>query len=158
MPVDDLLRFIGGPLPFSQWWLFAGLFVFIFVVAWYGMVFVWTLPPSVLRRIPLIRSFHAEVNRRRFVRAIRNIDAQYRGGGLGPAQACAALSRTVRSFLYVSTGIKAQYIHVEQLADGPLGAAVPVLKDLNDVRFNPGTRTEVGTLVRSARELVSSWT
>ena len=157
MPADDLLRFIGGPLPFSPWWVFAGFVAITSVIAWYGTVFVWTLPPSVLRRIPLIRLVHTQVNRRRFVRAIHGIDAQYRGGGIKPAQACAALSRTLRSFLYVATGIKAQYIHVEQLADGPLAAAAPIFKGLNEVQFNPETRSDVSALARSAQELVSSW-
>jgi hypothetical protein len=64
----------------------------------------------------------------------------------------------LRSFLYVATGIRAQYMHVEQLADGRLGAAAPVLNGLNDAQFNPEARTDVGALARSAEELISSWT
>lgn len=158
MPADDLLRFIGGPLPFPSWWLTIGLAVLVAVIGWYVIVFVWTLSPSVLRRMPVIRSVHAWVNRRRFMRTIDHIDAQYRGGGLKPAQACAALSRVLRSFLYVATGVRAQYIHVEQLAGGPLAAAAPVLRDLNEMQFNPMARGDVDALARSAQELISSWT
>jgi hypothetical protein len=97
------------------------------------------------------------VNRRRFVRLVRNIDARYRDGGVAPAQASASMSRALRSFLYVATGIKAQYMHIEQLADGPLGMAVPVLIGLNEAQFNPEGRADLGALARSAEELISSW-
>jgi hypothetical protein len=76
---------------------------------------------------------------------------------VAPAQASASISRALRSFLYVATGIKAQYMHVEQLADGPLGTAVPVLMGLNEAQFNPEGRADVGALARSAEELISSW-
>jgi hypothetical protein len=158
MPDDDLLRFIGGPLPFSGWWVAFGVLCILIVMSWYASVFVWTLPPSVLRRVPVIRSAHAWINRRRFARIVSNIDALYRAGGLAPAQAGAAISRALRGFLYLATGIKAQYIHVQQLADGPLGAAAPLLEDLNEAQFNPEARADVGVLARSAGELISSWT
>lgn len=157
MPADDLLRFIGGPLPFSAWWALSGLLLLLLATGWCVSIFVWTLPPSTLRRIPVIRSVHAWVNRRRFVRLVRNINAHYRDGGVAPAQASANISRAVRSFLYVATGIKAQYMHVEQLADGPLGMAVPILVGLNEAQFNPEGRADVGALARSAEELISSW-
>jgi hypothetical protein len=158
MPADDLLRFIGGPLAFSYWWLVLGVLLLLTVTSWYAAIFVWTLPPSRLRRVPVIGAVHGWINRRRFVRVIQKIDAHYRDGGLTPAQASAGISRALRSFLYVATGIRAQYMHVEQLADGRLGAAAPVLNGLNDAQFNPEARTDVGALARSAEELISSWT
>lgn len=158
MPADDLLRFIGGPMPFPWWWPVLGILLLLTVISWLSAVFVWTMPPSKLRRTPVIRAVHARVNRRRFIRAIRRIGVDYRDGGLTPAQASAGISRTVRSFLYVATGIRAQYMHVEQLAAGRLAAAAPLLDGCNDAQFNPGARPDVAALGRSAEELISSWT
>ena len=158
MPADDLLRFVGGPLPFSSWWVVFGVVCILLVMSWYASVFVWTLPSSVLRQVPVIRSANAWINRRRFARIVRNIDALYRAGGLAPAQAGAAISRALRGFLYLATGIKAQYIHVEQLVGGPLGVAAPILEDLNEVQFNPEARADICALARATGELISSWT
>jgi uncharacterized protein YjiS (DUF1127 family) len=157
MPGEDLLRFVGGPLQFSGWWMALGIFLLAAIIGWAAGVFVWTLPPARLRRIPVIRSIHAWVNRRRFVRAIRNIAAHYRDGGLTPAQASAAISRTLRSFLYVATGVRAQYLHVGQIAGGRLDAVAPLLDDLNQAQFNPEARVDVVALGRSAEELIYSW-
>lgn len=157
MPVDDLLRFIGGPLPVSPWWLVLGLAFLFSVIVWSAAVFVWTLPPSRLRRIPVIRAVHIRVNRRRFVRAIHKIDVRYRDGRLTSTQASAGISRTLRSFLYVATGARAQYMHVRQIADGPLASAAPLLGGLNEAQFNPESQANVVMLGRSAEELISSW-
>lgn len=158
MPGDDLLRFIGGPLPFPSWWRVLGILLVLAVIVWYAAVFVWTLPPSRLRRLPGIRIVHTRVTRRRFVIAIREIDTHRRNGGLTDAQASAQISRVVRTFLYVATGVRAQYLHVAQLSDGPLAAAIPILDDCNDAQFNPEAEVDVTMLGRSAKELISSWT
>ncbi|MGZ4584031.1 MAG: hypothetical protein ACXVYI_06705 [Mycobacterium sp.] len=157
MPADDLLRFIGGPLPFSLWWLALGIGLLLTVIGWYATVIVWTLPPSRLRSMPMIKGLHARLTRRRFARAIRKIEAQYGDGGLTATQASARISRALRSFLYVATGVRAQYLHVEQLAGGRLAAAAPLLDELNDAQFNPDARTDVVALGSSAEELISSW-
>ncbi len=157
MPADDLLRFIGGPLPFPVWWLGIGLLLLLVVIGWYTTIFVWTLPPARLRRMPMVSDIHSWVNRRRFARAVRRIGARYRDGDLTPTQASAGISRTVRSFLYVSTGIRAQYMHVGQFAGGPLAPAAPLLDGLDDARFNPGARVDVAALLSSAEKLISSW-
>lgn len=158
MPGDDLLRFIGGPLPFPWWWRVLGVLLVLAVIGWYTAVFVWTLPPSRLRRLPGIRIIHALVTRRRFLAAIRKIDSRYRNGDLTHAQAGAQISRAVRSFLSVATGVPAQYLHNEQLTDGRLAAAVPVLDSCTDAQFNPDAQVDVTALGRSAEELISSWT
>lgn len=158
MPADDLLRFIGAPLPFPVWWRVLGALLILAVIGWYSTVFVWTLPPSTLRRLPGIRAIHGWINRRRFVRTIRAIDARFRDGGLTSVQAGAQISSAVRSFLYVATGVRAQYLHIEQLADGRLAAAVPLLDRCNEAQFNPEAQVDVTALGRSAEELISSWT
>ncbi|MDT5147743.1 MAG: hypothetical protein QOC58_2388 [Mycobacterium sp.] len=157
MRADDLLRFIGGPLPFSAWWLVLGILLLLIVIAWYATVFVWTLPPARLRRMPVIKNIHARLNRRRFARAVRKIGAQYRDGVLTSAQAGAQISRTLRSFVYVATGTRAQYMHVGQFTGGRLATVVPLLEGLNDAQFNPEAQADVVALGHSAEELIASW-
>jgi hypothetical protein len=157
MRADDLLRFIGGPLPFSAWWLVLGILLLLIVISWYATVFVWTLPPARLRRMPVIKNIHARLNRRRFARAVRKIGAQYRDGVLTPAQAGAQISRTLRSFVYVATGTRAQYMHVGQFTGGRLAPVVPLLEGLNDAQFNPEAQADVVALGHSAEELIASW-
>jgi hypothetical protein len=157
MRADDLLRFIGGPLPFSAWWLVLGILLLLIVISWYATVFVWTLPPARLRRMPVIKNIHARLNRRRFARAVRKIGAQYRDGVLTPAQAGAQISRTLRSFVYVATGTRAQYMHVGQFTGGRLAPVVPLLEGLNDAQFNPEAQADVVALGHSAEELIAAW-
>jgi hypothetical protein len=158
MPTDDLLRFVGAPLPFSAWWLIGGVLLVFVVIVWLTGVFVWTLPPSRLRRMPLIRTVHAWLTRRRFVGAIRAVCRRYRAGAVTDTQVSADISRTVRSFLYVKTGISAQYLHVDEIADGPLAPAAALLGGLNVARFDPQAHTDVAALGRAAEELISTWT
>lgn len=158
MPTDDLLRFISAPLPFSAWWIVAGTLLITAVIAWITSVFVWTLPPARLRRMPLIRTAHAWVTRRRFVGAVRAAGDRHRNGQTTATAASTEISRTVRSFLYVKTGIRAQYLHVEDIADGPLAPAAALLEGLNVARFDPQARPDIAAFLRSAEELISTWT
>ncbi|BBX06945.1 hypothetical protein [Mycolicibacterium aichiense] len=158
MPSDDLLRFIGGPLPYSGWWLLLGILLVATVIAWCAGVFVWTLSPGRLRALPVINRIHAGLTRRRFIRAVRGAFDQYRAGVISGPQAGAAISRSVRSFLFVSTGVRAQYLHISDMADGPLAAAAPLLTRLNDVQFSTNPSNDIAALGRSAEELISTWT
>lgn len=158
MPGDDLLRFIGGPLPASWWWLALAIVIVAAVVAWCVGVLVWTLPPQRLRAIPVLRNLHARLIRRRFTRSIRNISRLYVQRTLSPAQACGSYGRTLRAFLFVRTGIRAQYLHLGDLAGGQIAAAVPLLAGLHDAQFNAESRADVTGLGRSAEELIRRWT
>lgn len=157
MPADDLLRFIGGPLPFSSWWLWAGLILFAAAVVWCVGVVVWTMSPARLRTLPIVGVVHRRLVRRRFAHSIRKTIHHYRSGGLSAPQAGAGVSRTLRSFLYVATGVRAQYLHAGEIAVGELARAAPLLHALNDIQFNRSTRAGVGVLGRSAEELIRSW-
>jgi hypothetical protein len=157
MPADDLLRFIGGPLPFSSWWLWIGVISILAVIVWCVGVFIWTMSPARLRTVPVVNVLHGRLIRRRFARSVRKIIQHYRAGGLSQQHASAAVSRTLRSFLYVATGAPAQYMHVGEIATGELARAEPLLAALNDIQFNRGTRADVGDLGRSAEELIRSW-
>jgi len=154
----DLLRYVSGPLPYSPWWLWIGLMLLALVILWYIGVFVWTLPSHRLRRIPLVRGLHARLLRHRFIRTVRTIDKRFRTGDLKPAEAGAHMSRTLRSFLHQATGTRAQYMHVDAIADSDVAAAAPLLSALNEAQFNPGSRVDVGGIGSAAEELIRTWT
>lgn len=155
---DDLLHHVFGPQPYSSWWLVSAVLLALAVISWYAGVFVWTLPSHQLRRIPVVRRVHARVIRERFARRVRHLADEHRAGRLPTPRACAAISRTVRSFLDQATGTKAQYLHVGALADGQLGAAAPLLTLLDDAQFNAETSVDVAEVSPMAQELIRSWT
>jgi hypothetical protein len=157
VPVD-LLRYVSGPIPYSPWWLWLGVFVFVIVIVWYTGVFVWTLPSHRLRGIPVVRSLHGKLLRRRFTRTIRSVDRQYRAGELSAAQACARMSRTLRSFLHQATGTRAQYMHIDDIAASPLAKSAPLFSELNDAQFNTTSNVNVSHVGSAAEELIRTWT
>lgn len=157
MPADDLLRYVSGPLPFSLWWLWAGIAIIVVVIASLAGVFVWTMPPARLRATPVIGGLHARLLRRRFARSVAGICGQYRTGGISARQASAAISRTLRSFLFLATGTRAQYLHVGDIAGGDLAPAGPLLEALGDIQFNEDSRVDVGAVGRATEELIRSW-
>jgi hypothetical protein len=154
----DLLRYVGGPLPYSPWWLWIGITLLMLVILWYIGVLVWTLPSHRLRRIPFVRRLHARLLRHRFIRTVRTIDKRCRTGELKPAEAGARMSRTLRSFLHQATGTRAQYMHVDAIANSDIAAAAPLLSALNEAQFNPGSRVDLGRIGSAAEELIRTWT
>jgi hypothetical protein len=154
---DDLLRFVSGTSPNSQWWLWLSLALIMLVIAWYAVVFVWTLPSAQLRRLPGIRAVHSHVLRRRFSRSIRKIVDDHHSGGLSVVDAGAQISRTLRSFLHQSTGTPAQYMHVDAIGESNLGAAGPVFSALSDVQFNTGSDVNVDDVAEAAEKLIRTW-
>lgn len=154
---DDLLHHVFGPQPYSAWWLVWANLLVVAVLAWYAGIFVWTLPSRRLRRIPVARHVHARLIRNRFARSVQRIADEHTAGRTSATAACAAISRTVRSFLHQVTGEPAQYLHVGAMAEGDLAAAAPLLTRLGDAQFNAETRVDVGDLSTSAQELILSW-
>lgn len=158
---DNLLRHVFGPQPYSSWWLVLAMLLVLAVICWYTVVFVWTLPAQRLRRMPVVRGLHARLLRNRFARSVRRIADEHRAGRTSTPQACAAISRTVRSFLHQATGVRAQYLHVGALADeadAHLAAATPLLTQLGDAQFNAETQVDVADASAQAQELIRSWT
>jgi hypothetical protein len=154
----DLLRYVDGPTAYSTWWLWIALALLAAAIAWYAGVVIWTLPSQRLRRTPLVRTVHARLIRRRFARSIRTIGDRYRTGQLPAAQACAQMSRTLRSFLHQVTGTRAQYMHVGDIAASSLAPAAPMFAVLNDAQFSTAPQTDVNRLAAEAEELILTWT
>ncbi|TFV55069.1 hypothetical protein E4P42_24080 [Mycobacterium sp. PS03-16] len=155
---DDLLRFVSGPTPYSAWWLWLAVALLVAVIAWYGLIIVATLPSHRLRGRRIIGPLHARVLCRRYVRRLAGIEAAHHDGRVTAEDACAQTSRTVRSFLHQATGIRAQYLHIDDLAAGKLAAAAPLLADLGEARFSGAAHCDVADATARAQELVRSWT
>jgi hypothetical protein len=158
---DDLLRHVFGPQPYSSWWLWWAVLLVLAVIGWYAGVFVWTLPSHRLRRIPVVRRLHAWLIRNRYARCVQRIADEHAAERMPTEQACAAISRTVRSFLHQATGAPAQYLHVGAFNDGAeanLAAAAPLLTRLGDAQFNAEARVDVADVSAQAQELIRSWT
>lgn len=154
----DLLRFVGGPAPYSSWWLWLAIVLLVIVFAWYVLVFVATLPSARLRQLPVLGDVHARLTRRRFAGAIRHIIDRRRRGELSTAEAYDQMSRTVRSFLHQATGVRAQYLQVDELAAGALAPAAPLIAALRDARFDADADADPERLGERAEELIRSWT
>jgi hypothetical protein len=155
---DDLLRHVFGPQPYSSCWLWLAVLLILAVIGWYLGVFVWTLPSHRLRRIPVVRRMHARLLRNRFARCVQRIAGEHEVGRLSAPAACAAISRTVRSFLHQATGTRAQYLHIGAMVDGDLAPAAPLLTRLGDAQFNAESRIDVADVSAQAQELIRSWT
>lgn len=158
MPGDDLLRFIGGPLAPSVWWVVLAALIVVAFIAWCAGVVIWTLPPQRLRTIPVIRDWHAKLVRRHFLHAIEDISAQFNQRSLSGQDTATAYNHTVRSFMFVRTGVYAKNLLTDDLDQSELSEAVTLLTRMHDAQFNPESRADVAALGRSAEELIHEWT
>jgi hypothetical protein len=155
---DDLLRHVIGPTPYSSWWLWIAMLLLLVLIVWYAGVFVWTLPNRRLRDLPVLGGMRDKMVRHRFARTGREIGDRYRSGELAAAPAGAAVSRALRGFLQETTGVRAEYMQLDDIAGGELASAAPLLAQLNDAQFNAMSEVDVGAVSDSAEELIRSWT
>ncbi|MCK0176118.1 MULTISPECIES: hypothetical protein [Mycobacteriaceae] len=155
---DDLLRFVSGPTPYSAWWWVGAAALLVVVIACYAAIFVATLPSRRLRALPAIGSMHHRLLRERYARRIAATDAALRAGRLSPAEAAAEVDHAVRSFLHQATGVRAQYMQIDEFAAGDLAPVAPLLSDLADLRFNRDSGVDAGQAGTRAQELVRTWT
>ena len=153
----ELVGFVIGPTPYSSWWVWLAALMLVVLIGWYAAVFVFTMPGRRIRGLPVIGAARSELIKRRSARAVRAIGERYRAGELAAAPAAAAVSREVRAFLHAATGVRAEYMQVDDIADGELASAAPVLAELIDAQFNADTIVDVGAASDSAEELIHSW-
>lgn len=155
----DLLRYLAGPTGYSPWWwLLVGALALV-VVFYYTGVYVWTAPPTWLRRHKVLGGLHRRLVARRFSRAVRVTTDAYRAGALSTAAAATAYARTLRAFLRVATGMPAAHLHVDTMAAGPLAPAAPLIAALDAVRFDTGRHgTDITALGTAVGEAIRSWT
>lgn len=157
MPTD-LLRYVSGPTSYPMVWAVIAALLIAALIGWYAAVYVWTLPPTRLRKIRGLSLLHRRLLARRFARTVTATTSSYRAGAVTTAQACEVYSRTLRSFLHVATGQRAQYMHTEDLASGVLAPAAPLIAALNDARFTPAARVDVERVGLAVEEMIRSWT
>jgi hypothetical protein len=154
---DDLLRFVSGPTPYSGWWLIAAVVLALLVVGWYAVVIAFTRPGRRVGDIPLIAATRHELLRRRYIRAVRAVEARYRAHELAAAPAATAISRELRTYLNRVSGVPAEYMQIDAIAAGPLAPAAPILTELADAQFNADSTRDVGDLTDTVVELIRSW-
>lgn len=155
---DDLLRYVTGPQPYAQVWLWVAVFCLAVLIIWYAAVFVLTAPGRRLPEVRVLSGARDHLIKRRSTRAIRAIAVRYRRGELAPAPAGAAVSAEVRRFLHRITGLRAEYMQLGAIAGSELAPAATVLADLVDAQFNADSAVDVGDVSDRAEELVRTWT
>jgi hypothetical protein len=155
---DDLLRYVTGPQPYAQAWLWVAALCLALVIVWYAAVFVLTKPGRRLPQVRVLSGARDQMIKRRAVHAIRAIALRHRRGELAPAPAGAALSGELRRFLHRITGVRAEYMQLGAIADSELAPAAAVLADLVDAQFNVSSTVDVGDVSARAEELVRTWT
>ncbi len=97
--------------------------------------------------------------RHRHARAVRDIGDRYRAGELDADAAAAALSGELRGFLHSVTGVRVEYLQLDDIADdGALAPAAPIFGELGDAQFNDESHVDVGVVSTAAEELIRSWT
>ena len=77
---------------------------------------------------------------------------------VGAAPAGAAVSAELREFLRFVTGVRAEYMQLDDVADSALAPAAPLLAELSDAQFNDLSHVDVGLVSADAEELIRSWT
>jgi len=101
---------------------------------------------------------HDKFLRHRYAKAVRDIGDRYRAGELDAAPAGAAVSAELREFLRFVTGVRAEYMQLDDIADSALAPAAPLLAELSDAQFNDVSHVDVGLVSADAEELIRSWT
>jgi len=155
---DDLLGYVIGPTPFPSWLVWVAALLALLLVCWCATVFLLTAPSRAIRHLPVLGATRGQLLKRRFARAARAVGDRHRAGELTAPAAAAALSGDVRAFLQQITGARAEYMQIDDIATGELAAAAPVLAALIDAQFNAESRVDVGTLSKTAEELIRTWT
>jgi hypothetical protein len=155
---DDLLRHVIGPTPYSSWWLWIAIVLLFVLIVWYAGVFVATMPEKRLHDLPVIGVARDKMLKRRFASTVREAGDRYRAGELEPAPAGAVISGALRGFLQQATGIRVQYMQVEDIASSEVASVAPLLEQLNDAQFNVASDVDVGQVSDDAEELIRSWT
>ncbi|MEU0498409.1 hypothetical protein [Mycobacterium sp. NPDC006124] len=154
---DDLLRHVIGPTPYSSWWLWLAIGLTALLFAWYVGVFAFTAARRRFRAVALVGAARDRMIRHRAARNVRAIGDRYRAGDLAAAPAGEAVSRELRRFLHQVSGVRAEYMQIEDVENSEIAPAATVLADLVDVRFNTASVVDVDVVSRDAEELIRSW-
>jgi hypothetical protein len=156
---DDLLQRVIGPTAYSPAWWWLALLLSVALIAFYAGVLLWTMPGRRLRDTRVMGGLRDGIVRHRYAKAVRDIGVRYRAGELDAASAAAALSGELRGFLRSVTGVRAEYLQLDDIAhDGALAPAAPIFGELSDAQFNDESHVDVSLVSTAAEELIRSWT
>lgn len=152
---DDLLSYLMDAPPASMGWLWGVGSIVAAVAAWYLGVLWWTAPG---RSEPaVVGAARAAIIRRRALRAIADTKMRYRAADISAPIAASHLSGHLRRFLRETTGQRAEYLQLPEIAEGALAPAAPVLTCLDDIQFNRTTIANVEVAAAAAERLVREW-
>jgi hypothetical protein len=154
---SEYLKWIVAPLPYSVFWAVLGVLLMLLVIAWFVGVLVWTLPVERLRTIPVIRDISARVLQRKFSAAVGRVDEHYLAGELNSRQAYAEMSRILRNFVFYRTGVRAQYMALDEVAHSTAAAAAPVVSALYARQFELADNPDVAAAAHQVRSAIQSW-
>lgn len=154
---NDFLKWVVAPLPYSMFWLVLSVLLIVGVIGWFIGVVVWTLPVEQLRTIPVVRDISARVLRRKFSAAVGRVTENYRAGELNAREAYAEMSRILRNFVFYRTGVRAQYMTLGEVSQGPAAAAAPVVKALYSRQFDVAPNPDVAAAAAQVRSAIQSW-
>jgi len=154
---NDYLKWIVAPLPYSVMWLVVGIVLVLLVIGWCIGIFVWTLPVEKLRTIPVIRHITARLLRYKFSAAIDTVRTNHNAGKLNSRQAHGAMSRILRTFIYLRTGVRAPYMSLAEVAHSGAAEAAPVVAQLYSGQFEVGEDANVTATAAAVRSVIQSW-
>ncbi|AWG48254.1 Uncharacterised protein [Mycobacteroides abscessus subsp. abscessus] len=153
----DYLKWVVAPLPYSVLWLVLGVIMILLVIGWCIGIFVWTMPVEKLRSIPVVRDISARVLRRKFNAAIDKVRRDHEAGALDSRQAHGAMSRVLRTFIYMRTGVRAPYMSLGEVAHSGAARVAPVVAQLYSGQFEMGDDADVAAAAAAVRDVIQSW-
>jgi hypothetical protein len=146
-----------GPLPYSQWWTWAGLALLLLVAAWYILVFAGTRPPRQERPAVSAPLTDLPALRRAYLQRINDVEQEAAAGNLSARAAHQEISALLRRFVRDATGVDAPRMTHADLVRHPLPAAAAAVGRLYPGEFGPEPLPAVASSAAAAREAVRSW-
>ncbi len=137
---DDLLRHVFGPQPYSSSWLWWAALLILLVIGWYAGVFVWTLAVAPAAAHPRRAASARPADPQPVHPPVQRIADEHDAGRLSAPAACAAISRTVRSFFIKRPARGRSTCMSARSLTGTWRAAAPLLIQLGDAQFNAEAR------------------
>ena len=141
--------------PVPRGWLWGVGMIIAAVVGWYLGVLWWTAPGRAEPAV--VGAARAAIIRRRALRSIADTRMRYRAADLSAPAAASQLSGHLRRFLRETTGQRAEYLQLPEIAGGALAPAAPVLTALDDIQFNRTTIADLEVAADAAERLVRQW-
>ncbi|MGL6233713.1 MAG: hypothetical protein ACRC20_00050 [Segniliparus sp.] len=149
--------YVATPLGYSHWWLALAVLLVVLVVLWCVGAVLWTLPVSLLRKIPVLRDITRAVLRKRFAAAVDRVEKSLLTGELAPREAHHRLARTLRVYLHFQTGQRTHVMGLSDIEAGELKPAARAFELVSHGQFGFAENVDVAHTARVVKEVVTSW-